>query len=159
MGRGSHLGSGAEITDQDELLRPRQVSYRMRQTWGEFRDAQDAGDGGLSVVGGDIRGEDASETREERSAVLEAENRELRETVQAQADELDALRRQVSELEEEGQEPGGADAVDGGRGQPGDWSPPERGSGLPDAGVVTLGESPTRNRLSGRRSRWWPSGG
>ncbi len=127
----------------------RRVSRRMRQALGEFRDAQDAGDVGSGIVAGDVRGEDAEETREDRSAELEEENRELRDTVQAQAEELAALRRKVAELEEEGQELAEAAAVDGVQGQPGDWRPPRRRPGMPDAGVVTLEEQPDEEHALG----------
>ena len=65
----------------------------------------------------------------------------MRETVEAQAEEMEALRRQVAELEAEGK-PGGDDAADGGQGQAGEWRPPRRGHGMPDPGVVTLDEQP-----------------
>ena len=120
----------------------RRVSRRMRQVLQEFRDAQDVGDDGLGVVAGDSPGEDAQETQQDRAGALEQENRELRETVASQAEELEALRWQVAELEERAQISGEDVAVDGGNGQPGDWRPPRRGHGLPDAGVVTLEEQP-----------------
>ena len=120
----------------------RRVSRRMRQVLQEFRDSQDAGDGGPGIVAGDGAGEDAGETPQDRAAVLEEENRELRETVETQAEELEALQRRVAELEERARPPGGADAVDGGQGQPEDWPPPRRGHGIPDAGVVTLEAQP-----------------
>ena len=40
-------------------------------------------------------------------------------------------------------------AVDGDQGQPGDWRPPRRGHGLPDAGVVTLEEQPDEEQAFG----------
>ena len=120
----------------------REVSRRMRQVLQEFRDAQDAGDDGTGIVAGDGAGEDMGETPEEQAAALEEENRELRETVEAQTEELEALRRRVAELAEQGPPPGGAGAVDGDQGQPRDWRPPRRDHGLPDAGVVTLEEQP-----------------
>ena len=127
----------------------RRVSRRMRQVLQEFRDSQGVG-GDEPVIGaGDGDGEDTGETPEHRAAALEQENRELRETVEAQAEELEALRRRVAELGERPQTPGGADAVDGGQGQPGDWRPPRRGHGLPDAGVVTLEEQPDEEHAFG----------
>ena len=114
----------------------RQVSQRMRQALTEFRDSQDVGDDGAAVVGG----EDTEATPGERAAALELENRELRETVEVQADELKALRRRVVELEVHGQLPGENDSVNGDPGQTWDWGPPRRGHGMPDAGVVTLEE-------------------
>ena len=127
----------------------RRVSRRMREALQEFRDAQNAGDDGPGVVEGDGRGEDAAETWEDRSAALEQENRELRETVEAQAEELVALRRQVADLQEREQMPSREPAVDGGRGQPGNWRPPRRGHGLPDAGVVALEEQPDEEHAFG----------
>ncbi len=127
----------------------RRVTLRMRQVLQEFRDSQDAGDGGPGVVAGDGAGEDAGETPGDRAAVLEEENRRLRETAETQAGELDALRRRVSELEEPAPQPGGSDPIDGGRGQPGEWRPPRRGPGLPGAGVVTLEEQPDEEHAFG----------
>ena len=87
----------------------RRVSRRMRQVLQEFRDSQ-----GVSDNGPGIGAEDgAEEAREHRAAALERENRELQETVEAQAQELEALRRRVSELGELARQPGWADAVDG----------------------------------------------
>ena len=114
------------------------VSRRMREVLVEFRDSQGAGDGGPGTVGVD----GAAEIHEDHAAALERENRELRETVETQAEELERLRQQIAKLEEQGQPASGDDAVEGGQGQPGDWRPPRRGPGLPDAGVVTLEEQP-----------------
>ena len=127
----------------------RRVSRRMRQVLQEFRDSQDVGDDGPGLVGGGNAGEDTEETSEERTAALEQENRELRETVEAQAEELEALRRQVEELEKRAQPPGEADAVDGEQAQRGNWRPPRRGHGMPDAGVVTLQEQPDEEHAFG----------
>ena len=134
----------------------RRVSRRMRQALQDFRDAAGV-DGGPKVIAGDepsdLDGDAAEdtegETLEQRSAASEEKNRELRETVEAQAEELAALRRRVAELGEWGQPPGGTDAVDGDRGQPEDWRPPRRGHGLPDAGVVTLEEQPDEEHAFG----------
>ena len=63
----------------------------MRQALADFRDSQDAGDSGPGAVAGDEAEEDAGETPEDRAAVLEEENRKLRETVKAQAEELEPL--------------------------------------------------------------------
>ena len=120
----------------------RRVSRRMREVLEEFRDSQDVGDDGAAAGGGDDTGKGVEETLRERVAALERENRELRETVGAQAEELEALRRQIAELEERRQEQGKTDAVDGGQEQPESWHPPQRGHLLPDAGVVTLEEQP-----------------
>lgn len=78
----------------------RRVFRRMRQALEEFRDSQDAGDEGPGTAGGYVRKGHAAETQDERAVALERENRELRETVEAQAEELDALRWRVAELEE-----------------------------------------------------------
>ncbi len=118
----------------------RRVSRRMRQALQEFRDSQDVGDVEPGVVAGDGAGEDVAETLEERAAALELENWTLRETVEAQAEELEALRRQVAKLEERAQIASEAAAIDGGKGQSEDWRPPRRGHCLPGAGVVTLKE-------------------
>ena len=122
----------------------RRVTLRMRQVLQEFRDSRDAGDDGPGVGVVDGVEDGAGESQHDRAAALERENRELRATVEAQAVELEALRRQVAELEEQEQLPGGggADAVDGGQGQPGDWRPPRRLPGMPNAGVVTVEEQP-----------------
>lgn len=58
--------------------------------------------------------------RLERLAESERRNGVSRETVEAHAEELEALRRRVAKLEKEGQDLVEADAVDGGYGQPGD---------------------------------------
>ena len=125
------------------------VSRRMRQALGEFRDSLDMGDDGPGVVNGDGVGEDAGESREVRAARLEQENRKLRETVASQAEELEALRRQLAELEERDQSPGETNVVAGSQGQPVDWRPPQRGHGLADAGVVTFEEQPDEEHAFG----------
>ena len=61
----------------------RRVTRRMRQALADFRDSQDIGEGGPGIVSGDKAGEDAGATPKDRAAVLEEENRQLRETVQA----------------------------------------------------------------------------
>ena len=76
----------------------RQMTHRMRQAMREFRERQDVADDGHDDGAGDGAGENAEETLEERSAALELENQELRETVGAQAKELEVLRRWVVEL-------------------------------------------------------------
>ena len=70
------------------LWQSRPTSRRMREALQEFRDSRDAGDGGPGTVRWYNAGEDAGETPEERVSALERENRELRETVEAQAGEL-----------------------------------------------------------------------
>ena len=108
----------------------RRVSRRMQQVLQEFRDSQDVDDDGPGLVAGDGAGEDAGEIPGEQAAALEEENRELRETIRAQSEELEALRCRVGDLAEGGQAPGGADAVDGDQGRQGDWRPPRRGHGF-----------------------------
>ncbi len=120
----------------------RRVSQLMRQVLAEFRDSQGDGAAGPGIVAGDSDGEDPGELPEHRAAQLERENRELRETVEAQAVEMEALRRQVAELGQQEQQPDEDHAVHGGQGLPEQWRPPRRGPGLPDAGVVTLDEQP-----------------
>ena len=127
----------------------RRVTRRMRQVLQEFRDSQGVGGDGPSVAGGDGVEDGAGESQHDLVAALERENRELRETVEAQAEELEALRRRVAEQEERNQPQGGADAVDGGQGHPGDWRPPLRRPGMPDAGVVTLEEQPGEEHAFG----------
>ena len=127
----------------------RRVSRRMRQVLQEFREAQEVGDDGPGVVAVDSPGEDVEETQQDRVATLEQENRALRATVEAQAKELEALRRRVAELEDLTQTPGEADAVDGGDGHSGAWRPPRRRPGMPDAGVVTLEEQPDEEHAFG----------
>ena len=119
----------------------RRVSQLMRQVLTEFRDSQGDGGDGPGVVTWDSTEEDPGESPEHRAAQLERENRELRETVEAQAVELEALKRQVAESGQQ-QPPDEDDAFDGGQGLPEQWRPPRRGPGLPDAGVVTLEEQP-----------------
>ena len=111
----------------------------------EYRDSQDVGDDRSGIGAGD----GAGETPQERLATLEKENLELRETVEAQVEELEALRRRVAERGEQGQLLEGDGAVDGGQGPTGDWRPPRRGHGLPDAGVVTLEEQPDEEHAFG----------
>ena len=98
----------------------RRVSRRMCQVLQEFRDSQGVSDDGPGIGAGDGAEDGAEEAREHRAAALERENRELQETFGAQAQELEALRRRVSELGELARQPGWADAVDGDQGQPGD---------------------------------------
>ena len=138
------------MADRSAVPRGRlRCTRRMRQALTEFRDSQGVGDDGSDVVAGDSAAEDAGKTPEDRAAALEQENRELSETVQAQAEELETLRRQVAELGDGEPPQAGEDAVDGGRGQPGEWRPPRRGHGMPDAGVVTLEEQPDEESAFG----------
>lgn len=43
----------------------------------------------------------------------------------------------------------GSKGVEGNQGHPGDWRPPRRGHGMPDAGVVTLQEQPDEEHAFG----------
>jgi len=132
---------GVNYRTVSRCQRSRRVTQRMRQVLQEFRDAQDAGDDAPDVSAGDgTRADGAGESQHDLVIALERENRELRETVESQAEELEALRRQVAELEGRTQLPPGDNAVGGGQGQPGDWRPARRRPGMPDAGVVTLDE-------------------
>ena len=104
---------------------------------------------GTTTAPEDGAGENAEETLEERSAALELENQELRETVGAQAKELEVLRRWVVELGERAKTPVGDDAVAGGQGHQGDCRPPRRSHGMLDAEVVTLEEESDEERAFG----------
>ena len=127
----------------------RRVSRLMRQVLVEFRDSQDVGDGGPPIVDGDGAAEDVEDTAELRVAALQLENRELRETAEDQAEELETLGGRVAELEEWAQDPGKTDAIEGSGKQPEDWRPLQRGQGSPDAGVVTLEEQPDEAHFLG----------
>ena len=132
---------GVNYRTVSRCRRSRRVTRRMRQVLQEFRDSPDVSGDGPGVGAGDgTRADGAGESQHDLVAALERENRELRETVEAQAEELDALRRQVAELEEREQPQAGDDAVDGALGTTAEWRPPRRRPGMPDAGVVTLDE-------------------
>ena len=129
----------------------RQVSRRMRQVLQEFRDA--GGVGGDDP--GDVDDDDVSgiehESLERRVAVLEDENRGLRELVESQADQLEELVRLVAALEGREGKLGEAEAepagVDNDREQ--DWRPPRRRHGMPDAGAVTVEVQPDEEHAFG----------
>ena len=125
----------------------RRVSRRMRQVLQEFRDAE-AGDGEPEVVDGDGEAGGDAESVGERVAALEAENRELRETAEAHAEQLEELGRRVARLEERAQQGGDAETV-GVDEQQSAWRPPRRGHGMPDAGVVTLEQQPDEGHAFG----------
>ena len=113
----------------------RRVSRRMRQALQEFRDASGVK---VEVSDGDNVGKDSQvEALGKRTAELEEENRELRELVEAQSVQLEALQGQVSRLEDEEHSAGdaeqvGVDEVDGQR------PPSRRGASPLNVGVVTL---------------------
>ena len=129
----------------------RRVSRRMRQVLQEFRDA--GGVGGDDP--GDVDDDDVSgiehESLERRVAVLEDENRGLRELVESQADQLEELVRLVAALEGREGKLGEAEAepagVDNDREQ--DWRPPRRRHGMPDAGAVTVEVQPDEEHAFG----------
>ena len=123
----------------------RWVSRRMREALEKFRNEQ-----GEAAVDGDGETKATAEALERRVAELEEENRELRELVEAQANQLEELDRQVAELEEGERQLGGAGTgiVDDGK-QRG-WHPPQRETGLPAAGVVTLEKQPDEERAFGQ---------
>ena len=143
---------GVNYRTVSRCQRSRRVTRRMRQVLQEFRDAQDAGDDGPGAGVNHVVEDSAGESQHDLVAALERENRELRETVESQAEELETLRRQVAELEEREQPTPGGDVVDDGQGQPGDWRPPRRRPGMPDAGVVTLEEQPDEAHAFGPAS-------
>ena len=136
----------------------RRVSRRMRQVLEEFRDAGGVGgDVDAEVVDGDPANDMDSESLERRVAVLENENRGLRELVEEQTGQLEELARRVAALEGTRQQGDNAESVDAGDvhgddqgndfGQ--DWRPPRRRPGMPDAGVVTLDEQPDEEHAFG----------
>ena len=122
----------------------RHVSRRMRQALEEFRDAGEAS--GTEVD--DDGAADEVETLRQRVAELEEEARGLRGLVETQAGQLEELGRWVAAPEGKGRQPGDTD-TDGVDGRQQDWWPPSRGHGLPDAGVVTLGEQPDEEQAFG----------
>ena len=113
----------------------RRVSRRMRRALEELRDAS-----GVEIEVGDsddVSTDSQVEALGKHAAELEGENRELRELVEAQAIQLEALQGQISGLEEEEHSAGdaervGVDEVDGQR------PPSRRGAGPRNVGVVTL---------------------
>ena len=121
----------------------RRVSRRMRRALEEYRDAAD-GDGDDA---GDIAEEVGS--LERRVVALEKENRALRETIEAQAEQLAQLERQIGAQEEEERQRDGNDAFGVDDGWQQQWRPPRREHGLPDAGVVTLEEQPDEEHAFG----------
>ena len=126
----------------------RHVSRRMRRALEEYRDAA-IGDG--DDLGGDDAGDISEElvALEERVTALEQENRTLKETVEAQAEQLAQSEPQGGAPEDEERQQGGADASQVNCGQSKEWRPPRRDHGMPDAGVVTLEEQPDEEHAFG----------
>ena len=126
----------------------RRVSRRMRRALEEYRDSG-VGDGD------DLASDDAGDVSEElvaleeRMTVLEKENHALGETIEAQAEQLAHLERQVSALEDGKRQRDKADAVGNDDDRCRGWRPPPRDHGLPDAGVVTLEEQPDEEHAFG----------
>ena len=118
----------------------RHVSRRMRRALEEFRDKH--GDGGdeREDEAGDVAGKVVA--LERRVMALEVAHGVLVETVEAQAEELAELRRDVGVSEDGERQETEADASADDGGQRAKWRPPRRGHGLPDTGVVTLAEQP-----------------
>ena len=127
----------------------RRVSRRMRQALAEFRPA--------GVVDGDepgdVDGDDAAgmegESLERRVAVLEDENRGVRELVESQAGQLEELGRRVAAFEGRDRRSNETEAVDACGDQERDWRPPRRRPGMPNAGVGTLEEQPDEEHAFG----------
>ena len=95
---------------------------------------------------------ETTETYEQRVGALVAEVGQLRETVQAQAGQLEELGRRVMELEEAGSQQEEEEAGPAERSM-GEWRPPRRAHGQPDAGMVTLERQPDEEHAFG------PAGG
>ena len=73
----------------------------------------------------------------------------MRETVEAQAEELEVLRRRVAELAEQARVPGGDDAVASGPGAAGGMAFASAGSRIARCRVVTLEEQPGEEHAFG----------
>ena len=112
----------------------RRVSRTMRRALQEFHDSAPYGADSLGK-------DDRVEALVERTAELEEENRELRELVEVQANQLEELERQVASVEDEELQQEAAERV-----ETEDERKPQpvhrREPGLPDAGVITLEEQP-----------------
>lgn len=126
----------------------RHVSRRMRKALEAYRDA-------TTADGDDLDGDDAGDISdklaalEERVTALEKENRALRETVEAQAEQLAQLERQGGAPGDEERRQVEADAPQGDCGRSKEWRPPRRDHGMPDAGVVTLEKQPDEEHAFG----------
>ena len=126
----------------------RLVSPRMRRALEEYRDAAtDDGDDPDDEGASDIA--ERVGALERRVAALEEELRELREVIEAQTERLTRLERQAGAPEDEERQQTEAGAFQPGCGQSEEWRPPGRDRGMPDAGVVTLGEQPDEEHAFG----------
>ena len=126
----------------------RHVSWRMRRALEEYRDTA-VGDGD------DLASDDVVDVSEKLVALeelvmaLEKENRALKETTEAQAEQLAQLERQVGAPGEEERQQVEAHASQANCGLRKQWRPPRRDHGLPDTGVVTLEEQPDEEHAFG----------
>ena len=137
----------------------RQVSRRMRRALADFRDRGGSGAGETEGEDGDGPPDGDGAVLRQRVAELEDENAELRELADDQAGQLEVLTRRLATLEDGRQSDDSADVVgvdaDEKRrhhqvdGVAQDWKPPRRRPGMPDAGVVTLGEQPDEEHAFG----------
>ena len=149
---------GVNYRTAPKCQQSRRISPRMRQVLQEFRDSQGVGDDEPLVVVGDGAGEDSGETPEERAAALEQENRELRETVEAQAEELEALRRGVPSRESGNGRRAGTMRLAAARDCRWNCVRHDGPTGCPMPEWSPWRSSPTRSTPSVRRRRWSSSG-
>ena len=112
-----------------------------------LEEFRDAGEASGTEVDDDGAADEVEALRQ-RVAELEEEARGLRGLVETQAGQLEELGRRVAAPEGKGRQPGDTD-TDGVDGRQQDWWPPSRGHGLPDAGVVTLEEQPDEEQAFG----------
>ena len=130
------------------------LSRRMRAAVHRFEDEAAEADAEAEAAGpaGAEVDEEQASVAEMSVEALTGEVRQLRETVQAQPVQLEELGRRVAEMEEvraeraEGGEVHREEAEDGPASDDattsGEWRPPKRAHGLPDAGVVMLEQQP-----------------
>ena len=130
----------------------RRVSRRMRRALEEFQGADVDGSDEPGAGDSDRVAEGETEALEKRVEALEEENSILRETIEAQALQMEELERQLGAVKGEERRGGEADPVGIDDGQRQEWRPPRRGHGLPDAGVVTLEEQPDEEHAFGPAS-------